>query len=293
MTDDLNRRMLLSAAGLIGVAAVASKSKAGPIDPPVGPVAPTGRTLDEVYNKVPGANGTGDGRIPLAGGTNNLFISAPGSYILTGNIDTATTCITIIASKVTLDLNGYHLTNSATTGTAVITLSGSLSGITIRNGSLSGGVSGIFGISTLSSILLEDLRISRAKQSGIALTDGGNRGFILRRCQIVETGLLTVPADGALAVTAINLAGDAHRLEDCTVARIFNSGTGGTIRGIVIAGSGATSGTLVDRCFLTHDVGVNGTGLQMTPGGTYRNNIAQIFTTPYSVLNNTDGGGNL
>ena len=38
---------------------------AGPINPPAGPIAPTGQTLDAIFNKIPGGNGTGDGRTAI------------------------------------------------------------------------------------------------------------------------------------------------------------------------------------------------------------------------------------
>ncbi|MFT3686654.1 MAG: hypothetical protein QM783_17335 [Phycisphaerales bacterium] len=49
--NEFERRTLLGAAG---IGAIAAMSKAGgPLNPPAGPVASTGRTLDEVYNRIP------------------------------------------------------------------------------------------------------------------------------------------------------------------------------------------------------------------------------------------------
>src|ERR1700754_4001390 len=105
--DNLERRALI---GLAGVGALAAMAKAGPLDPPVGPLSPTGRTLDDIYNKVP-ATGAADGRIPLA----STIISAPGSYVLTGNIASSGSAMTINADNVTLDLNGFTLSSTSTT----------------------------------------------------------------------------------------------------------------------------------------------------------------------------------
>ena len=48
--ENLERRMRLAGLGLVGAAAAASASvaQAGTLNPPPGPVAPTGKTTDEI-----------------------------------------------------------------------------------------------------------------------------------------------------------------------------------------------------------------------------------------------------
>ena len=112
--DHVDRRMLLAGAGIAGVAALAKLSKAGPLDPPPGAVASTGRQLSEVYDKVARTSaGIGEPRIPvqsLAGsGTAVHVITQPGSYYLTENVvgAGATHGIAIQSSDVSLDLCGF------------------------------------------------------------------------------------------------------------------------------------------------------------------------------------------
>src|SRR5690242_5587975 len=106
--NEIERRVLLGAAG---IGAIAALSKAGPLDPPAGAVSPSGRTLDEVYNKIPAVGGS-DGRVPL---TTSGTIASPGSYVLANNIEippASLNTFTITASNVTLDLNGFRIGNT-------------------------------------------------------------------------------------------------------------------------------------------------------------------------------------
>src|SRR6185295_11122012 len=93
------------AAGLLTVAGTAVLL-AGPLDPPAGPILPTYKTLNEVEPRIVinAANTPGD--------ADSLFkITQPGSYYLTGNITgvAGKHGIEVVASGVTLDLNGFDL----------------------------------------------------------------------------------------------------------------------------------------------------------------------------------------
>ena len=72
----------------VEVATIAAAGHAGPLNPPAGVIAPTARTLTEIYNKIatPPAAGGYDGRIPIPAGTAPVTISQAGSYVLTGDI---------------------------------------------------------------------------------------------------------------------------------------------------------------------------------------------------------------
>lgn len=77
----IDRRMMLGA-GLLGAAALAGRASAGPLDPPVGPVASTGRTTDELYAAIK-AGGVTLLSEHAGTGTDRLFqINAPGYYLL-------------------------------------------------------------------------------------------------------------------------------------------------------------------------------------------------------------------
>jgi parallel beta-helix repeat protein len=109
---------------------------AGPLDPPTGAIAPTYKTLNEVEPRIPLSLFTTPGDADSV-----LRITTPGSYYLTGNLEVSASglsAIEIAASNVTLDLSGYEI--KSTTNAAVIRCSlGAATGITVRNGTVSGG----------------------------------------------------------------------------------------------------------------------------------------------------------
>jgi len=101
----------------------------GPLAPPGAP-APTMLTLSQVEPRTPITN------------TTAVTISSPGSYYLTANISvTSGSAITITASQVTLDLNGFTLssTEASPAGTGIL-LAGGNEDITILNGHIKGNV---------------------------------------------------------------------------------------------------------------------------------------------------------
>lgn len=135
-TSTLDRRLLLGAAGLAGIAALAStRAKAGPLNPPAGPVASTGKTLTEVEPR------TAVNAANTPGTSECIFrISQPGSYYLTGNITgvAGRRGIEIVASGVTLDLNGFSIQGVPGSGEGVLVMQPFASNITLRNGHVSG-----------------------------------------------------------------------------------------------------------------------------------------------------------
>ena len=109
--------------GLLALTAcVAAVALAGPLNPPAGPIVPTGRTLDELYNAIQSQRGTPITSLPFT-------ISQSGAYYLASNIQLGgSDGITISADDVTLDLNGRAITGNFT-GTA-----GTLRGIVVTQG---------------------------------------------------------------------------------------------------------------------------------------------------------------
>src|SRR5690242_8467064 len=102
----MDRRLMLSAAGLAGAAALARVAAAGPLNPPAGPVSPTGKTLTEIEPR------TLVGPTTTPGDANAMYIiSQPGSYALSGPIATSggRAGIRIAANHVTLDLQGFTI----------------------------------------------------------------------------------------------------------------------------------------------------------------------------------------
>jgi hypothetical protein len=97
----MNNRIVTSLCVLCALlSAIQGASAQGPLSPPGAP-APTMRTLQQVEPRTPITNATA------------VTISTPGSYYLTTNISvTSGTAITITASQVTLDLNGFTLSST-------------------------------------------------------------------------------------------------------------------------------------------------------------------------------------
>ena len=116
-TNNMDRRALLaSVGGVVAGSLIAGKATAGVLNPPPGPVGPTGRRLSSIANMIartPG--GVAEPRLPvqgLPGSSDSLHvISAPGSYYLTENIQGVGGLhgIRIASPNVDLDLCGFHM----------------------------------------------------------------------------------------------------------------------------------------------------------------------------------------
>lgn len=151
----------------------------------------------------------------VGGSSSTIAITAPGSYVLLGDVSVASgNAITISASHVTLDLNGFTLSSSASpaAGVGISGGSPSQSSVRIRNGRISGagtvsgtGFSGSgfrTGISGFSSTGVSDVTVSGVGQSGILL---GANSRVLRS---------TVQNCGADGITATLVA-------DCCVSSCY------------------------------------------------------------------------
>lgn len=284
--NEIERRTLLGAAGIGALAAIA---KAGPLDPPAGALSPTGRTLDEIYNKIPSVGGS-DGRIPV--NTPGSILS-PGSYVLTGNliVSGSITTIFIATSNVTLDLNGFRVGNTGSTG-ACIALIGAVSNVTIRNGSTVNGESGVFADGGLCrGILIENVRVYNPRLTGIVLANAAARDCVIRRCEVCECGIASTAVDVSAPVIGIGYNGSAGRIEECTVHTLANNGTGTVTSRGVYTNNVLGTGNLVANCHLGNNGGVAGIGINNLAASTvYRNNAVSGYSTPYS--GGVNGGGN-
>lgn len=106
---------------LVAAVVAPSRALAGPLSPPLGPVASTQKDLAEIEPRIAiNADNT-------PGDANSVFrISQPGSYYLTANVlgQAGKNGIEIAADNVTLDLNGFTLDGQ--------NLAGALSGVTVE-----------------------------------------------------------------------------------------------------------------------------------------------------------------
>jgi len=126
------RAILAGVAGIAAGAFLTRGASAGPLNPPAGPVASTGKTLTEVEPRraINQENTPGDA-------TSRFRITQPGSYYLTGNTAglPGLSCIKIEASDVTIDLMGFSIIGTPTFVDGIRT-AGVRNNITIRNGSI-------------------------------------------------------------------------------------------------------------------------------------------------------------
>src|SRR5580765_118164 len=125
-------KTLFSTIGLLTCLACAGAFAQGSLTPPGAP-APTMKSLDEIDAKL-------EKRTPIS--TAPFTIDQPGSYYLTTNILVGLSDgIDILASGVTLDLNGFTILSTAPilAGEA-ISFNGPLQNITIVNGFIQGNV---------------------------------------------------------------------------------------------------------------------------------------------------------
>lgn len=284
---------------------------AGPIDPPLGPVAPTMKTLAEVEPRIAvnAQNTPGD--------ANSLFrISQPGSYYLTGNItgQAGLHGIEIGASNVTIDLNGFTLQG----------VPGSLDGIatgfllfrvTIRNGSVTAwggdGIDLTEGGDLMRPSLIEGVKATANSGRGIsvgrhatirdcAASNNVGDGIVAVRYAVVES---SISADNggsgfelgqdslivnSLAIdnNAYGINGTAHLVvKDCVAEANGFDGIRGP-EGSVIGGSASRNN--------------GGNGILLFGGSTVRgctatgNTFAGIFAaTRCQVIENTATGNQM
>jgi hypothetical protein len=205
--SEMERRALLGVAGVAGLAALA---KAGPINPPAGAVAPTGKSLQEIADKVARTDaGLAEARTPISTSTTpgniatQFRITQPGSYYLTGNISVSgLNAIEIVSARVTLDLNGFTITGNGAAGTIGITAGTGASALVVRNGRVTGfGGSGIS--LTGESCVVQDVHSTNNVGSGIALTNNAGR---VDRCHGSDnggSGIVVGPAGNVVASLAL------------------------------------------------------------------------------------------
>lgn len=216
-----NARLLaFSCSGVLLITIGAFVVNAGPLDPPAGPVTPSYKTLTDVEPRIEvGASTTpGDG-------ANVFIINKSGSYYLGGNISVPSgkNGITITASDVALDLNGFTITGAA----------GSLRGVTIsgqrahvHHGSIvSMGLDGLS--NSAGSAVIEHVSAAGCGDDGISVgsasqvrncssTSSGGRGIAVGISSMVENCTVT-------AATGDGFEGSQTIFRHCTVN---NSGVG-------------------------------------------------------------------
>lgn len=172
----MDSRGLFVGAG-VGIALlIASTSRAGDLDPPLGPLLPTMKTLEQAEPRVP----IGPDTTP--GDADSIYrIAQPGSYYLTGPVTASGAAgergIEIAASGVTIDLRGFELVGDAASGDAIVA-DGAIEEVRIHGGRLRDwGGSGIYLFNTPGCIV-EDVIASHNADAGIWVGDSA----VVTRC---------------------------------------------------------------------------------------------------------------
>jgi hypothetical protein len=211
---------------------------AGDLNPPVGPVAPTHKTLTEVEPRT-AVNATN-----TPGDADSLFkITQPGSYYLTGNITGVVDKhgVEIVASGVTLDLNGFDLLGVAGSLDGVSDTVG-VTNIAVVNGSVRswGGVGVDLGSSGAINCRVEGVLASGNAGNGIR---AGSGSTVTNCSAYLNTG------NGIFAIFAF----DGCTVSNCSAYQNTSSGISingrstvsncsaylNTVSGIITADSGS------------------------------------------------------
>ena len=277
-----DRRAMLAGIGGLAAGALflsARSAQAGPLEPPDGPVASTGKTTQEIFDKVAAVESrTAINSANTPGTATSLFkITQPGSYYLTGNItgEAGKHGIEIAASGVMLDLNGFDIVGIPAMGqfSGVKVTVQSLFNIAVVNGSVRNwGDEGV-DLGTFASLNCRVEGVLAKGNTNRGITIGG--GSMLSKCSAynntgdgIRTSIgCTVSNCSALLNTGVGISTSSGcTLIDCTVSD--NTGTGLSV---------GTSSTVANCSVLR-----NGLGGILTGGdGTVTNCTA--------VLNNGTG----
>lgn len=181
----------------IAILAAATLAFAGNLNPPLGPITGTFKTLTEVEPRTPIES--------LSGAANATYvIPQPGSYYLTKDLtgEVGKHGILIQSDNVTVDLNGFSLIGVAGAD-AGITATTNYTGLTIRNGTISGwGFGGVqLGLCNASQVIgvnaIDNTQIGIHMGTGCAViactartnTDRGisaGRGSTISQCSAAE-----------------------------------------------------------------------------------------------------------
>ncbi len=262
---------------------------ASPLNPPAGPVASTFKTLFEVEPRI-AINATN-----TPGDADSLFkITQPGSYYLTGNITgvVGKHGIEIVASGVTLDLNGFDLAGFAGMGPfdGVSVTVGGLSNIAVVNGSVRNwGDEGV-SLGTTDAINCRVEGVLVAGNMGLGIHTG--TGGMVSNCTAYQNTQNGIDAGSGGSVsnckssfnTGVGIvSGNGCTVSNCTT--FYNASFG------IVAGAGCT----ISNC-TAHQNAISGIaasfGCTISNCSAYVNTGAGITTSANCTISNCTVYGN-
>jgi len=288
------------------VAAGAIVASGGPLDPPVGPVESTMKTLDEVEPRTPLTQET------TPGDADSVFrINEPGAYYLIGDIDEAPMKhgIEIASAGVTLDLEGFTITGAAGSLDAIHVSAGIPLQIVIRNGFIESWDGDGIDAAIANGAHIEGIDILLCQGGGIRV---GDRALV-RACAVAfcASGIWT-GNDASITDCRVSdmtsLTGFATQ-DGCSLERCVASGGAGdgmaignrgTLRSCVSRENGGV-GFLVgafssmEDCAASQngDIGISGFVVAMNGCNASENALAGIFTSDSTVTDCVANGNGL
>jgi len=113
---DIDRRLLIGLAGVAGATLATKLAQGGSLNPPPGPVTPTGKTTDQIEPRIDLLNAPASANV-TNDANNHCIINNPGSYYLSGNLAvTKANGISVQAAGVTIDLCGFQIYRASGSG---------------------------------------------------------------------------------------------------------------------------------------------------------------------------------
>lgn len=236
----MNKRIFVILLGAAAATSTAFAQSGGPLTPPGIPGNPATvmPSLTEIYNVAK------EPRTIIPAQTANFTISQSGNYVLTSDIVVSTgTGITIDASDVMLDLNGFTIRSTAApAGGLGVSIETSARNVVVKNGSIKcDGSTGFTGAVDFYSndtvprvILLEDLRLG----TGGVVIRVGQIGMFAPRI----TARRVTSSTGSIELYREQLGGPIGTVVDCQVGfirahHVVNSNSRSTIIAAVSVGN--------------------------------------------------------
>jgi hypothetical protein len=236
----MNKRILALLLGAAAATSTAFAQSGGPLTPPGIPGNPATvmPSLTEIYNVAK------EPRAVIPAQTATYTITQSGNYVLSGDIVVSTgNGITIDASDVTIDLNGFTIRSTAAPTNGIgVRIETSARNVVVKNGSIkcggsigfTGGVDFYSNDTVPRVILLEDLRLG----TGGVLIRVGQIGMLAPR---ITARRITSSSGGILLYREQTLA-PIGTVVDCQMGAInahhvVNSSSGTTINAVVSVGN--------------------------------------------------------
>lgn len=221
----------------------------GSLTPPGAPDA-TMKTLEQVYEAVRQED-------PRTVITNLPYtITVPGSYCLGASLTSAYGGVSVLASRVTLDFNGFSITGSRGVSYQGVTVGDPHTTnqfVVIQNGIITDFGTGVF-IRNVDNVVIQNMQIVSNLVRGVDVYpyQGNSKGNRISKCQISNNdgiGIYFEPTTGTC---------NGNVIEDCIIQR--NGGVGIYLFG----GNGTCQGTIVQRNSIGENMtfGISETGTE-------------------------------